>query len=231
MNNKKQGFSLKYAALILVLAAAASGLTVYLSRGGNAPAQEAAVQAPLVENLAEPTQSIQPTVSAARASVPTTPAPRATEPSQPLNVPAAVTEESVLKTALPVSGRTIGGYAMDCLSFNETTRDWRTHNGLDLAAEEGAAVGAAADGTVYTTYEDDALGYTVVIRHSGGYTTRYSSLREDLCVAPGDTVTMGQTIGYASDTALVETVMGSHVHFSVSCQDQPIDPADFLSLS
>lgn len=231
MNNKKQGFSLKYAALILVLAAAASGLTVFLSRNSSEPAQEAAIQAPLVENLAEPTQSVQPAVSVPRASVPTTPTPRATEPRQAATVPAAVTDESVLKTALPVPGEAIGAYAMDCLSYNETTRDWRTHNGLDLAAEEGAPVGAAADGTVYTTYEDDALGYTVVIRHSGGYTTRYSSLREDLCVAPGDTVTLGQTIGYAADTALVETVMGSHVHFSVSCQDQPIDPADFLNLS
>ena len=70
----------------------------------------------------------------------------------------------------------------------------------------------------------------MVIRHEGGYTTRYSSLREDLAVAPGDEVVMGQTIGYAGDTALVESVMGAHVHFSVSCQDQPMDPAEFFAL-
>ena len=48
MNNKKQGFSLKFAALILVLAVAASGLTIFLSHRSKEPAQEAAVQAPLV---------------------------------------------------------------------------------------------------------------------------------------------------------------------------------------
>lgn len=231
MNNKKPGFSPKYAALILALAVAASGLTVFLSRRSSESTQEAAVQSPLVENLAESTQSTQPSISVPRASVPTTPLPQITEPAQSADIPAAVTEEGILKTAMPVSGDAIGAYAMDCLSYNETTRDWRTHNGVDLAAEDGAPVRAAADGTVYTTYEDDALGYTVVIRHTGGYTTRYSSLREDLCVAPGDVVTLGQTVGYAADTALVESAMGCHVHFSVSCQDQPIDPADFLNLS
>lgn len=230
MNNKKQGFSPKYAALILVLAVAASGVTILLSRRGNEPVQEAAVQAPIVENLAGSTQStLPPEPSSPSASVPTT-APKASDAQAPSQATSQTAETGTLQTVVPVSGAEISAYAMDCLSYNETTRDWRVHNGIDLAAEAGAPVAAAADGTVYTTYEDDALGYTVVIRHAGGYTTRYSSLQEELCVSPGDTVTMGQTIGYAGDTALVETVMGAHVHFSVSCQDESLDPADFLSL-
>jgi murein DD-endopeptidase MepM/ murein hydrolase activator NlpD len=74
------------------------------------------------------------------------------------------------------------------------------------------------------------MGNTVVVRHEGGYTTRYSSLSRDLAVKAGDTVTMGQTIGYAGSTALVETTMGSHVHFSVTSQDNPMNPADFFAL-
>ena len=61
---------------------------------------------------------------------------------------------------------------MDCLSYNETTRDWRVHNGVDIAAEEGTPVMAAADGQVYTVYEDETMGTTVVIRHEDGYTTK-----------------------------------------------------------
>lgn len=230
MNNKKQGFSLKYAALILVLAVAASGLTIFLSRNSSESAQEAAIQAPLVENLAEPTQSIQPAVSVPRASVPTTPTPRATEPSQAATVPAAVTDEGILKTALPVPGETISAYAMDCLSYNETTRDWRVHNGVDIAADAGTEVCAAADGEVYTVYEDDSMGYTVVIRHDGGYLTRYASLSQDIPVKSGDAVSVGQVIGYVGDSALVETTLGSHIHFSVTHQDEPMNPADFLAL-
>lgn len=235
MNNKKQGLDPRFAALILVLAVVASGVAILLSRKGNDQAQEAAIEAPLVDNLAESTQTS--TLPSERAA--TSPSTNsdsaasviATVPQlENIELPSTAAASGELETILPVGGETIAAYAMDCLSYNETTRDWRVHNGIDLAAEEGAPVIAAADGTVYTTYEDDSLGYTVVIRHAGGYTTRYSSLQKDLCVEPGDTVTMGQTIGYAGDTALVETVMGAHVHFSVSCQDAPMNPADFLKM-
>ena len=234
MSNKKFGAGAKYAICILALVAVAAGVTVYLTQRGNQPVQEAAIEEPLVENLAASTQAAQPS-QASGASVPTTvPAktPETTQQAtQSTTATAAASTPSGLKTALPVSGDTIGAYAMDCLSYNETTRDWRVHNGVDLAAEAGAPVGAAADGTVYTTYEDDTLGFTVVIRHNGGYTTRYSSLDENLCVSPGDVVAMGQTIGYAGDTALIESVMGAHVHFSVSYQDQDMDPAEFFAMS
>lgn len=135
-----------------------------------------------------------------------------------------------MKTMSPVAGEEIFGYSMEALSYNQTTRDWRVHNGVDLAAEAGSEVCAAADGEVYTVYEDDAMGATVVIRHDDGFTTRYSSLAENLTVKPGDKVTMGQTIGYAADSAIVESTLGSHVHFSVTCYDETIDPAAFLSM-
>ena len=233
MSNKK--INGKYVALILALVVVAGGLTVYLTRQSGKKAEQAAIQEPMVENLAGSTQTTQPTqASSAAASgadkAATSPSAVTEGSAQPSQAAQAPVERPALKTSLPVPGDPIGAYAMDCLSYNETTRDWRVHNGVDYAAEAGTPVCAAADGTVYTTYEDDTLGYTVVIRHDGGYTTRYSSLDEELCVAPGDEVTLGQTIGYAGDTALVESVMGSHVHFSVSCQDQPMDPAEFFSL-
>ena len=228
MNSKKPANTVKYAACILALAAIAVGATVYMTQRGKQAVQEAALQQPMVENLAESTQAPLPSENPApTVSVPTA-APAA--PTESLPSPVQAPAPGVLKTASPVSGDTIGAYAMDCLSYNETTRDWRVHNGVDLAAEEGTPVGAAAEGTVYTTYEDDTLGFTVVLRHAGGYTTRYSSLREDVPVKAGDVVTLGQTIGYAGETALVETVMGPHVHFSVSYQDQSMDPAEFFSL-
>ena len=119
---------------------------------------------------------------------------------------------------------------MEALSYNQTTRDWRVHNGIDLAAETGAEVAAAADGEVYAVFEDDSLGHTVVIRHADGYTTSYACLTENIAVKAGDRVTAGQTIGYAGESAVVETTLGSHVHFSVSRYEEPLDPAEFLSL-
>ena len=135
----------------------------------------------------------------------------------------------LLKTVSPLQGQTVAVYAMDSLTYNATTRDWRTHNGIDIAAEAGTAVCAAADGEVYTVYEDEAMGMTVVLRHQGGYTTKYASLAENVPVKTGDTVTMGQTIGTVGATALMESAIGDHLHFSVTCDGKSVDPGEFLA--
>ena len=146
-----------------------------------------------------------------------------TDPTQP--------SQKKFKTGKPVSGNTISEYAMDCLTYNPTTRDWRVHNGIDIAAEEGTPVCAAAAGVVYTTYEDEGLGTTVVIRHENGYVTMYSSLDADVTVSAGDEVELGQHIGYVGSSALLETSIGDHVHFCVTLNDSSVNPADFFALS
>ena len=207
--------------IALILCAAAIGITSYVYYRNANQVQEVTVQETQEAVLAGTAAAEDVPVLATQPQA-TTPATQATTPAPTQNQP--------LKTTSPVSGQTLSGYSMEALSYNQTTRDWRVHNGVDLAAEEGTEVCAAADGQVYTVYEDDAMGYTVVIRHDDGYTTKYSSLTENLAVKAGDTVTMGQTIGYAGDTAIVETALGSHVHFSVTCHDEPMDPAEFLAL-
>ena len=134
-----------------------------------------------------------------------------------------------LQTASPLQGQTVAVYAMDSLIYNQTTRDWRVHNGVDISAEAGSEVCAAADGEVYSVYEDEAMGMTVVIRHDSGYVTRYASLDKTVSVKPGDTVTMGQTIGKVGNTALMESAIGDHLHFAVTCDGEPVNPDTFLT--
>lgn len=134
-----------------------------------------------------------------------------------------------LQTASPLQGQTLAVYAMDSLTYNETTRDWRVHNGVDIAAEAGSEVCAAAAGEVYSVYEDETMGMTVVIRHEGGYITRYASLDTTVSVKPGDVVTMGQAIGKVGNTALMESAIGDHLHFAVTCDGKPVNPDTFLA--
>ena len=140
------------------------------------------------------------------------------------------TEKQILKTAYPLEGQTVAVYAMDALAYNQTTRDWRTHDGLDIGADAGTQVCAAAEGMVYTVFEDDTMGMTVVIRHQDGYVTEYSSLAQEVLVAPGDQVSLGQPIGTVGTTALLESAVGSHVHFSVTHDGASMDPLEFLNL-
>ena len=225
MSDNKGRRSSKGYYIALILCAAAIGITSYVyTRNASAP-EEVSVQETPGEDILVGTVEAEdiPVLATQPQTNPTTPT--ATQGTEP-----APTEKRVLKTMSPVAGETVFGYSMEALSYNQTTRDWRVHNGVDLAAEAGAEVCAAADGEVYTVYEDDAMGHTVVIRHADGYTTKYSSLAETIAVKAGDQVTMGQVIGYAADSAIVESTLGSHVHFSVTCYDEPMDPAEFLAL-
>ncbi|MBR6826168.1 MAG: M23 family metallopeptidase [Oscillospiraceae bacterium] len=129
----------------------------------------------------------------------------------------------------PVSGEVLSHIAVDHLSYNETTRDWRTHEGMDLAAQPGDSVCAAAAGTVYTIYEDEHLGMTVVLHHSGGYSTHYSNLSEDIPVAVGDSLHAGDVLGTVGQSACIEQASAPHVHFALYRNNAPLDPEDFLS--
>ena len=216
MSNKKQNFSVKGYYIALVLCAAAIGVSGYLyNRGANGDAQ-----VPVAA-----TQQVQGDVPAAVTQ------PGAVQPMTEATAPATkeTSPKKVLKTAAPVEGEPVADYSMECLSYNATTRDWRVHGGMDLAAEAGTAVKAAADGEVYTVYEDDEMGMTVVIRHDNGYTTHYASLAADVPVKAGDKVTLGQTIGTVGSTALMESALGDHVCFRVTCDGELVDPAEFLN--
>lgn len=214
MSNKKNNFSIKGYYIALVLCAAAIGVSGYLYyRGVNEKAADvpAAVTHTAEEDISagvpRPGQ-VQETTAATEP---------ATEPKQPL------------KTAAPVEGELVAEYSMECLSYNETTRDWRVHGGSDYAAASGTEVKAAADGEVYTVYEDDQMGMTVVIRHQDGYTTHYASLADEVFVKAGDKVSLGQAIGTVGSTALMESALPEHVCFSVTCNGEPVDPAEFLN--
>ena len=221
MSNRKFGGSAngKGYYIALILCAVAIGISGYLYyRNTNDETQLSGQDATVSATVSGEEQDVQAVATQPQASASTSPAGTTTPGTQ-----------KSMKTASPVEGETIAVFAMDALSYNQTTRDWRVHNGIDIAAEAGTPVCAAADGTVYTVYEDDTMGTTVVIRHDGDYTTQYSSLDAEVLVEPGDTVTLGQEIGCVGQSALLESSIGTHVHFSVSCDGEAVDPAEFLN--
>ena len=56
------------------------------------------------------------------------------------------------------------------------------------------------------------------------------SLCDQILEAVGETVELGEQIGEVGTSALAETALGPHVHFSVTYQDMPMNPGDFLKL-
>lgn len=133
----------------------------------------------------------------------------------------------------PVDNFVIKGYSADIPVFSHTMNDYRVHRGVDIACSVGTPVCAAADGTVCEVYSDPMMGFTVGVSHSGGALTRYRGLSEDSAslVSIGDEVTRGQVIGASGESALIESAEEAHVHFELTVNGEPADPAEYMSLS
>ena len=163
-------------------------------------------------------------------TVPASPAvPAATPSAMPSATPQPTPQAAPTVFTWPVQGDILTDYSLEVLSYNPTMDDWRTHDGIDVQADEGAAVKTAAAGTVQSVTDDELMGTTVVIQHDGGYATQYSSLQENTPVAQGQTVAAGEVIGYVGSTSAAESRMGPHLHFSVSRDGAVIDPHDYVN--
>jgi murein DD-endopeptidase MepM/ murein hydrolase activator NlpD len=127
-----------------------------------------------------------------------------------------------------VKGTVIRDYGVETLAYDETMGDWRTHDGVDIAATAGTQVMAPAGGTVTDLYEDDLMGTTVVILHADGVMSTCSNLAAVPTVEVGDTVRTGDIIGSVGATALAESGEASHLHLSMSKNGLSVDPLSYL---
>ena len=211
--------------IALILCVVAVGVSGYLFTTSLQPEEtpaQASLAAPSTDaTTAKPDKPVSATDPALPAAVTNLP----TEPETPTETTA---KPAVLTTVSPVEGAIAQTYSMDHLSYNATTKDWRTHDGVDFAAEVGTAVVAAADGVVEAVYDDDFLGKTVRVSHSGGYVTRYANLSEAVAVTVGQSVKAGDTLGTVGTTALLETGAEPHLHFAVFKNNVSVDPEKFL---
>lgn len=216
----------------LVLCLAVAGVGGYFLLLGGEPAAEVPEEqtqteaAAPVTDLPEETPETEPEPEEE---------PETEEASQPVSMPEVevipeepVVAEAPLTVVSPLEGDVVAAFSMDQLLYNETLEDWRTHDGVDIAAPEGSSVMAASAGTVVAVDQDALMGTTVVIEHDGGYHTLYANLQSPPVVEAGTAVSAGQVIGTVGTTAAAEAAQGPHLHFSVTKDGEPVDPASFL---
>lgn len=223
MQNKFKGFrnflKEKGYYIALLLCTAIVGVTGYSLLTSKEPAKP-------TESTAEPTQSSLG-LSVTEGPAVDKPAANIGGNEDPTTEPTETTRPFRLQK--PVSGEILTEAAVDHLAYNSTTRDWRTHEGMDLAANVGDPVYAAAAGTVYTIYDDEQFGMTVVLHHENGYSTHYSNLAEDIPVSVGQELQAGDKLGSIGQSARIESAAEPHVHFAVFLNNTPLDPQDYLS--
>ena len=98
------------------------------------------------------------------------------------------------------------------------------HIGNDLAAVEGTAVLAAADGVVRMAGRHKSYGNYLRVLHADGDETLYAHLQY-LFVRAGEAVSAGQTLGTVGQTG---NATGPHLHFEILHRGLRYDPAAAL---
>lgn len=102
------------------------------------------------------------------------------------------------------------------------------HEGLDLLANTGTPVYAAADGTVTSLGPNGGYGNFIRLNHPGKLATVYGHLSG---FAPGlqagQPVVRGEVIGFVGSTG---RSTGAHLHFEIQNDGRPVDPANHAAL-
>lgn len=92
------------------------------------------------------------------------------------------------------------------------------HEGIDFNGETGDKVRSVGVGTVVQAgWRYSGLGYSVVIRHPGGWMTLYGHLSK-VAARPGQAVSAGDLVGLVGSTG---HSTGSHLHFGVAKASTP----------
>ena len=128
----------------------------------------------------------------------------------------------------PVAGEIDRGYSVSTLHYDATMNDWRTHSGIDIAAEEGVSVVAARGGQITNVESDGLYGTVVTIDHGDGMSSVYANLGEETPLSAGQWVDAGVVIGTVGRSALGEISQEPHLHFELKRSGASVDPTVYL---
>ena len=130
----------------------------------------------------------------------------------------AATLDGVYFSTRPVAGTITSRYG-----DVEDIRD-HAHGGLDIAADTGTDIMAAADGTVTFSGYSDGYGNLIIITHENGIQTYYGHCSK-LYVTEGTTVKAGDVIAAVGMTGYAT---GPHLHFEIRVDGSTINPQRYI---
>lgn len=126
-----------------------------------------------------------------------------------------------IPTLWPVSGRLSDSFGNRKDPFTGRTA---FHEGLDIGADNGTKIQAAASGKVILAERYGGFGRAVIIDHGRGLKTLYGHASK-LLVRVGQIVKKGDVIAEVGSSG---RSTGPHLHFEVMLYDTPVDPQQYL---
>jgi len=159
-----------------------------------------------------------------------TPAPSPPQPPQSTEQATFTPFAEGDRMAWPVYGETVMAFSTSALIYDPTLDQFRTNDNLRIAANEGDAVRAGADGRVISVGRNVRQGNYVTVDHGNGWIATYGQLMENLLVAEGDIVRRGQVIGGVGQPSIFAYENGTHVHLRIERDEVAVNPYDVLTV-
>ena len=129
------------------------------------------------------------------------------------------------KYELPAGAEVIKSFSDSKPVYSKTMGDWRVHNAVDFAGEEGAQIKAIAFGTVTDVKADALFGVIVTVDHGNGVRTYYAHMSV-VSVSVGDYVSQGEKLGEAGNTGYS---FGAHLHFGMLINGDWVNPLSHVT--
>ncbi len=129
---------------------------------------------------------------------------------------------------MPVTGEIINPFSGGELVKSKTLGEWRTHDGIDIAAKEGSPVKSVFDGTVKEITNDPKWGITVEVEYPAA-TAYYSGLADTVKVKKGQEISLGDVIGEVGNSSIIESGEESHLHLAMKKDNEWIDPLSVIT--
>ena len=127
----------------------------------------------------------------------------------------------------PVSGEVLIPFSMDGGVYFTTLDHFKYNPALMIAANQGEAVTACADGTVTAIFENEEIGHALTMDLGDGYQITYGQL-DEIRVMEGSRVEPGQVIGFIAAPTKYFTLEGSNLYLKLTMNGTPMDPEALL---
>ena len=109
--------------------------------------------------------------------------------------------------------------------YHPISGSYSFHTGIDIGADGGTSIYAAADGKIISRGWIGGYGNTIIIDHGNGISTLYAHQSAFGSFGVGDYVVSGDVIGYVGTTG---NSTGNHLHFEVRVNGNHTSPWNYL---
>ncbi len=115
---------------------------------------------------------------------------------------------------------------LDGIVTNEFDLDEKSHFGIDIVADENSLIKSVADGVVIFSEYSITTGHVIGIWHARESLISFYKHNKKVYRQVGDFIFAGEAVAVIGNTGI--NSFGTHLHFELWHDNNPVNPADYI---